>query len=103
MKEIKATDIMHIGFLKKEPFTGSFQGMRYRMEKYEYELEAEGETVKRTELLVTVWPEPYAFSHTAEEEKSKKRFDFSEEGVEAGRLWLNEMAGSVDWEARRLH
>ncbi len=38
MAEIKSTDIMHIGFLKKEKFNGSAEGMRYRMEKYSFEV-----------------------------------------------------------------
>lgn len=32
---IDIKDVMPISFLKKEPFTGSYQGMRYRMEKAE--------------------------------------------------------------------
>jgi len=32
---INIKDVMPISFLKKEPFTGSYQGMRYRMEKSE--------------------------------------------------------------------
>lgn len=32
---IDIKDVMPISFLKKEPFTGSYQGMRYRMEKSE--------------------------------------------------------------------
>ena len=37
MLELK--DFMPINFLKKEKFTGSFKGMRFRMEKFEGENE----------------------------------------------------------------
>ena len=38
--------------LKKSSFTGSFQGMRYRLKK---------ETLEETEVIgAVVWPEPYS-------------------------------------------
>ena len=93
MKEITAEDIMHIGFLKKSCFTGSSEGMRYRLEK-----SASGEDgEERSGLLATVWPEPYAFEHTEESRKKRERFSFSEEGLERARQWLNEQkAGYFD-------
>ena len=48
---IERKDVMPVNFLKKENFTGSDTGMRYRMEKASKEEE--------TVLKVTVWPEPY--------------------------------------------
>lgn len=96
MKEIKASDIMHIGFLKKECFTGSNDGMRYRMERHEKTDDGS------LELLVTVWPEPYAYEHTPDSEKESRAFSFDEAGVEAGRVWLNELSAQIDWESRRL-
>ena len=41
--------------------------------------------------MVTVWPEPYGFDATPEEQKTRTQFAFSEEGIEAGVQWLNEM------------
>lgn len=109
MREITSKDIMHIGFLKKECFTGSNAGMRYRMEMREQERKKEAaergdgvETETVRELLVTVWPEPYAFDHTPEEEKESRAFSFNEEGVEAGRQWLNKRCAEEDWDRRRL-
>ena len=67
--EIEKKDLLPLGFLKKSPYTGSFQGIRYRIEKQE-----EGE---EKSLLVYSWPEPYAF------------FPFSEEGLEEIRLYLS--------------
>ena len=81
--EIEKKDLLPLGFLKKSPYTGSFQGIRYRIEKQE-----EGE---EKSLLVYTWPEPYAFSHTPEEEKEKKSFSFSEKGLEEIRLYLSSL------------
>lgn len=80
---IMRKDVMPVNFLKKEKFTGSDQGMRYRMEK----TDGEEETV----LTVTVWPEPYGYDATPEEKKVRKKFAFSEEGIEQGVEWLNQM------------
>ena len=81
--EINKKDLLPLSFLKKSPYTGSFRGIRYRIEKQE-----EGE---EKSLLVYTWPEPYAFSHTPEEEKEKKSFLFSEEGLEEIRLYLSSL------------
>ena len=81
--EIDKKDLLPLSFLKKSPYTGSFQGIRYRIEKQE-----EGESKS---LLVYTWPEPYAFSHTSEEEKEKKSFPFSEKGLEEIRLYLSSL------------
>ncbi|MCB7319034.1 hypothetical protein [Lacrimispora sp. 210928-DFI.3.58] len=82
MLELK--NFMPIQFLKKEKFTGSHHGMRFRMEK----LETEGEDGPR--LGVTVWPEPYNFDVTPDEEKEKASFDFSADGIAEGVAWINQ-------------
>ncbi len=66
-----------LNYIKKEPLTGSYQGMRYRLEKAD-------------ELLVTIWPEPYNYIKTADSLKQKKLFPLTEEGKEQAVLWLNE-------------
>ena len=81
--EINKKDLLPLSFLQKSPYTGSFRGIRYRIEKQE-----EGE---EKSLLVYTWPEPYAFSHTSEEEKEKKSFSFSEKGLEEIRLYLSSL------------
>ena len=81
--EINKKDLLPLSFLQKSPYTGSFRGIRYRIEKQE-----EGE---EKSLLVYTWPEPYAFSHTPEEEKEKKSFSFSEKGLEEIRLYLSSL------------
>ena len=81
MLELK--DFMPINFLKKEKFTGSFKGMRFRMEKFEGENE-------ETALAVTAWPEPYGLDATPQEEKERKLFSFDADGIAQGVDWLNE-------------
>ncbi len=117
MAEILSTDIMHIGFLKKERFSGSAEGMRYRMEKYSFEVpdpeaaptapagedEAAAVPVKtETVLRCTVWPEPFCYEKTPAEVKTVQDFPFTEDGVESARLWLNERRQSEKWENLRL-
>ena len=72
---ITRKDVMPVNFLKKEKFTGSDTGMRYRMEMTKREVPkedgADGETVEETVLTVTSWPEPYGYDATPEEEKEK--------------------------------
>lgn len=65
---ITRKDVMPVNFLKKEKFTGSDTGMRYRMEMTKREVPkedgADGETVEETVLTVTSWPEPYGYDAT---------------------------------------
>ena len=48
--------------------------MHYRIEKYESE---EGDTV----LRVTVWPGPYNFDTTPDEQKNCASYPFTEDGL----------------------
>ena len=59
---LQLKDFMPVNF-KKEKYTGSCKGMRFRMEKFE----KEGE--ETPVLRVSVGPEPYSFDCTPEEEK----------------------------------
>ncbi len=127
MKTIDSKDIMHIGFLKMEPYTGSSEGMRYRMSKVTY-TEPDTELLKKIEageadypvnkktgekilhptkdrftLGVWVWPEPYGFSFTPDRFKTFREFVFSEDGVTEGLQWLNEQKQSRDWPEEALH
>ena len=121
MKTIERNDIMHINFLKKEPFSGSSEGMRYRMAKITYtepdeELIAKirageveppvnkktGEVIleptkDRFMLGVWVWPEPFDFQKTPEEHKEFRELPFNEDGVMEGLAWLNEIKQEKDW------
>lgn len=97
---IDIKDVMPISFLKKEPFTGSFHGMRYRIEKAEIPLEnaseenADTENKKKPEtqtvLKTFIWPQPFCFDKTPDEQKSEKSFEFTSEGLAQAVDWLNE-------------
>ncbi len=77
---INPKDIASLPFLKKSPYTGSFQGMRYRIQKEEIE--------EQLHLKVFVWKEPFAFDKTPDEDKISELFDFSEDGLKNILEWL---------------
>ncbi|MFA9376963.1 MAG: hypothetical protein ACERKZ_09450 [Lachnotalea sp.] len=71
-----------LNFLKKENYSGSMQGMRYRLRK-----QGEKEELK---LVVAIWTEPFSYPATAEEQKQYKEFVFNEDGINQAVDWLNE-------------
>ena len=77
-----------MGFLKKRRFTGSFQGMRYLLQKKETE---NGESKTETVLEAVVWPEAMSFESTREEEKVRRDFLFHEDGLWEAAKWLNQI------------
>ncbi|NBH81326.1 hypothetical protein D7X88_00075 [bacterium C-53] len=79
---IDRENFLNLNILKKEDYTGSMDGMRYRLNKVEGE---EGEV----KLRVTVWPEPFCFDKTPEDKKTVKEFGFGEEGKMEAADWLN--------------
>lgn len=78
---IEKDKFLNLNILKKEDYTGSMDGMRYRLVKEEEE--------EKKYIRVTVWPEPFCFDKTPEEKKTSIRVDFSEEGKEEAADWLN--------------
>lgn len=78
---LERKEFMPVNFLKKEPYTGSHKGMRYRMWKGEME----GNPV----LMTAAWPEPYGFEATPEEKKTAGQFEFSSQGIDEAVEWLN--------------
>jgi hypothetical protein len=79
---IERSSLLSLNFYKKEPFTGSYEGMRYRIEKKE----KDGESL----LCATTYPYPFCFTATKEEDKTSADFPFSEDGMEEAVAWLNE-------------
>lgn len=73
---------LNLNILKKEDYTGSMEGMRYRLIKAADEEDG-------PKLRVTVWPEPFCFDKTPEEKKLVRDFAFSEEGKADAAEWLN--------------
>lgn len=83
-EEITNEDVFNLNFYRyKKPFTGSFNGMRYRIVKIGKSDEGE------EKLQVFVWPEPFAFDVTPKENIEEVFFDFSEEGKQEAVKWLN--------------
>lgn len=78
---IRYEDILSLEFLKKTEYTGSHGGMRYRLEGVTAE---EGRRLK-----ATIWPEPFAYGATPDEQKQSQEFDFSEEGIQEAVDWMN--------------
>jgi hypothetical protein len=85
---IERKDILSPEFLKKDVYTGSYQGMRYRLS-----MGAEGE---QQVLQAVVWPEPYNYFHTEEKHKVSSSFPFTEEGINHAIDWMNQ-----EWETQR--
>ena len=83
---VEKKNMMPLNFFKKEAYTGSSEGMRYRIAQVIEEKEEE----KLSWLEVAVYPEPYCYEVTPEEHKIKKRFPFKEEALEEIRVWINE-------------
>ena len=72
--------------LKKEPFSGSHFGMRYYF--------CADDT--KENFLVFVYPEPWSFSKTPDDQKTQNTFPMTEEGMDSAIDWLLEQ-----YEARR--
>lgn len=69
-------------YIKKEEYCASMDGMRYMLKKKDTE---EGQ-----KLEVIIWPEPYCYAKTPEENKQRIEFEFSTDGVATAADWLNE-------------
>lgn len=79
---INREDILSMEFLKKSEYSGCCQGMRYRLEGIMHD----GEKVLKT----TIWPEPFNYIRTPEEQKTSQMFEFSEDGVNDAVVWMND-------------
>lgn len=76
-------------YLKKEPFTGSYCGMRYRIYQ-KTETNEEGKT-KPVALLAAVYPDEFCFEKTFEENKTISEFAFSDQGLTDALDWISKM------------
>ena len=80
---IEAEHFKHLNYIKKEPLSGSMDGMRYMLMK-----KTGGE---ETYMEGIVWPEPLGYAKTPEEQKTRKRFSLDASGIAEAIAWLNEM------------
>lgn len=84
---ITTDDVLNMNFYKKEKFTGSYKGMRYLLKKDTEE--------EHTIFRCYIWPGPYNFASTPDEQKTMAVFDFTEEGKQQAVDWMNKQ-----WAAR---
>lgn len=79
---LKRSEILSLEYIKKTAFSGSFEGVRFRLQKKEQD--------DGVVLEACAWPEPYSFDKTAEDQKTYAVFPFDEGGVLTAVDWLNE-------------
>lgn len=72
-------------YKKGKPFTGSLQGMRYRIVK-----EAAKDEDDTDKFLVETWPEPLCYEATDSEKIRHQHFAFSPDGYNDLIVYLNE-------------
>lgn len=78
---LKSSDLFHLPFYQKSPFTGSLDGMRYYIEK---------STENDTPIFqVWIFPGPFCFEKTDDSLKESKTFEFTEESLALIADWLN--------------
>jgi hypothetical protein len=70
--------LIPVGGLKKEPFSGSHNGMRYYMCADE----------DKENFTTYIYPEPWSFEKTPGEERQAAKFPISEDGMDAAIAWL---------------
>lgn len=70
------------GGLKKEPFSGSHNGMRYFFQG--------DEGKNSTSFTVYIYPEPWCFEQTPDDQKESATFPLSDEGMDQAVAWLFE-------------
>ncbi len=81
---IERNSLYHIPYYNKAAFTGSYKGMRYKLEK----VNADGSLPDM--LRATVWPGPFCFDATSDKKKESESFEFSDDGITAACDWLND-------------
>lgn len=67
--------------LKKEPFSGGHNGMRYFFRSDE----------SKESFSVFLYPEPWSFELTPEEEKLSRSFPLTDEGMDSAIAWMREI------------
>lgn len=85
---LEEKEFMPIGYIKKQKWTGSYQGMRFMFRPVERVINEEQSTKV---LEASVWREPFSFEATPEEEKIYQDFDLSEEGRQKAIAWITKV------------
>ena len=76
----------------KQPFTGSDKGKRYRIVRFEKEIQGEEgtEPSKEPVFQAALWKDYLSYEKTSKEEMLVKEFEFSPEGLKEVVDWINE-------------
>ena len=79
-------------FHNGNPYSGAEGGMRYLIEPGKRPDPNDESGKKKVEYLTaTVWPEPWSLEHTADEKKTVREFEGSQQGLDEAAAWLAEM------------
>ena len=86
-----------------EAFFGSHRGMRFRLAANPLKKLKPGEAPVDIMLLATVWPEPWSYGKSSEEERESEEFPFTQGGYEDAVRWINERysADKHKWDEAR--
>ena len=90
---ITTEDVLNMNFYKKEKFTGSYKGMRYLLKKDTEEIPSDNPEIPAEAKAIFrcyVWPGPYNFTTTPDEQKRTASFPFTPEGKQAAVDWMND-------------
>lgn len=81
---IERNRLLSLGYYKKAPsFTGSDHYKCYRIERFQEEASEE------VLFKATLWPGPYSFENTPEDQKMVSTAPFTEEGLQSLVDWMN--------------
>lgn len=75
---ISLKGIFSLELIRKEQFSGSYRLMRYRL------------MMEDGKMKASVYPEPYCWEVTPEEQKESEYFEYSVDGIEQMTAWLNQ-------------
>ena len=88
-----------------QPYYGSHRGMRFRIARDPMDDVSLTPADKKGDarFQIIIWPEPYSFDATPDEDKQQAEFPFDEVGKEEMIKWLNEQYREQfdRWEAVR--
>lgn len=76
--EISLKGMFSLELVKKEKFCGSHGNMRYMLCKAEDKLQA------------SVYPEPFCWEATPDEQKQSLQFELSNDGISQAVAWINQ-------------
>lgn len=72
---------ININYIKKEPYTGSYNGSRYRVWKEE------------DNIRVCIYPDKFCYEKTSEDDKIYKDFTFDKDGLEESMNYIEQYIG----------